>query len=75
MPRDALLDIPGVREVSVVAIGTGEQLSIECRTDVKDGVEADIARVVAAKWSLHRLQRELPTLENIFLRYVEGGQA
>lgn len=73
--REAIAAIPGVREVHVVGLGTGGQQSIECRTDVQEGVEAEIARVVAARWSLHRLQRELPTLENIFLRYVEGGQA
>ena len=30
-----------------------------------------IARAVAARWELHRLERQQPTLENIFLRYVD----
>jgi hypothetical protein len=33
-------------------------------------VEAAIARAVAARWDLHRLERQQPTLENIFLKYV-----
>ena len=38
-------------------------------------VEARIARVVATRWSLHRLERQQPTLENVFLRYVtQSGQ-
>ena len=37
------------------------------------GVEAAIARAVAARWDLHRLERQQPTLENVFLRYVHGA--
>ncbi len=73
--RDALTALPGVREVSITQSGNTGQLAIECRTDVVDGIETEIARCVATRWSLHRLQREMPTLENIFLRYIEGGRA
>ena len=45
-------------------------LDVECQTDARDGVEAAIARAVAGRWDLHRLERQQPTLENIFLRYV-----
>jgi len=38
--------------------------------DAQDGIEARIARAVASRWDLHRLERQQPTLENIFLRYV-----
>jgi hypothetical protein len=36
-------------------------------------VEAAIARAVAGRWDLHRLERREPTLENVFLRYVREG--
>ena len=45
-------------------------LSIECQVEMRDGIEAAIARAVAGRWSLHRLERKQPTLENIFLRYI-----
>jgi ABC-2 type transport system ATP-binding protein len=69
--RDALVSIDGVRNVDIHANADRvELLAIECQVDARDGVEAAIARAVAARWSLHRLERQQPTLENIFLRYV-----
>jgi ABC-2 type transport system ATP-binding protein len=50
-------------------------LEVECQTDTRDGVEAAIARAVAGRWALHRLERRQPTLENVFLRYVTGSQS
>jgi hypothetical protein len=38
-------------------------------------VEAAIARAVAARWDLQRLERQQPTLENVFLRYVAAPPA
>jgi hypothetical protein len=46
---------------------------VECQVAAKDGVEAAIARAVAARWDLHRLERHQPALETIFLRYVDDG--
>ncbi len=73
--RDAIRSVDGVNSVQIRPNGTrGELLSVDCQVDVRDGVEAAIARAVAARWSLHRLERQQPTLENIFLRYVgENG--
>jgi len=73
--RSALAELDGVQDVVVneTAGGAG-QLAIDCRTDAREGIECEIARVVAGRWSLHRLQREQPTLENIFLRYIGGEQ-
>ena len=69
--REAILSIEGVRAVDLRAnADRGELLSIECQVDARDGVEAAIARTVATRWSLHRLERQQPTLENIFLRYI-----
>jgi ABC-2 type transport system ATP-binding protein len=69
--REALLSIDGVRSVDIRANAQHRDwLSIECQVDAREGVEAAIARAVAMRWSLHRLERQQPTLENVFLRYV-----
>jgi ABC-2 type transport system ATP-binding protein len=68
---EALVSVPGVRGVEVqVSGGNHGVLTVDCRVDAGDGVEAAIARAVAGRWDLHRLERQQPTLENIFLRYV-----
>ena len=74
-PVDALrAELLGIAGVSAVAIhplpGMQDMLNVECQTDAREGVESAIARAVAARWNLHRLERQQPTLENIFLRYV-----
>jgi len=58
-----------VSDVKVVSIGDGF-VRAECQVDAQAGVEARIARVIATRWSLHRLERQQSTLENVFLRYV-----
>ncbi|MEO8008210.1 MAG: ABC transporter ATP-binding protein [Betaproteobacteria bacterium] len=69
--REAILAIGGVRAVDIRANANRDDLlSIECQVDARDGVESAIARTVAGRWSLHRLERQQPTLENVFLRYI-----
>jgi ABC-2 type transport system ATP-binding protein len=69
--RDALLAVEGVRGVDVREVpGDHGALVVDCRVDDRHDVEAAIARAVAARWDLHRLERQQPTLENVFLRYV-----
>jgi ABC-2 type transport system ATP-binding protein len=69
--RDALLAVDGVRDAIVRAVpGSDTVQTVECQVDIAEGIEARIARAVAGRWDLHRLQRQQPTLENIFLRYV-----
>ena len=69
--REAILAIDGVRAVDIRAnANRGDLLLIECQVDARDGVESAIARAVAGRWSLHRLERQQPTLENVFLRYI-----
>jgi gliding motility-associated transport system ATP-binding protein len=69
--REALLAIDGVRHAIVHAMpGSNTVQNVECQVDAQEGVEARIARAVASRWDLHRLERQQPTLENIFLRYV-----
>ena len=71
--RDELLAVGGIRSVH---IGEPDNIGVrvvECDTEDRDGIDATIARKVAAHWSLHHLERRQPTLENIFLRYVRGS--
>jgi len=70
--REALGAVEGVQAVSVHP-GANGVVTAECRVDVRDGVEAAIARAVTGRWDLHQLERRAPTLENVFLRYVSGG--
>ena len=55
------VDMRGLSEVSVTRAS---------RMIASDDIEARIARTVSQRWDLHRLERQQPTLENIFLRYV-----
>ena len=48
-------------------------VTINCQVAQRDGVEAAIARAVANRWDLYRLERQQPTLENIFLRYIQSA--
>jgi ABC-2 type transport system ATP-binding protein len=69
--REELQAIDGVGTITLRPMpGRDSLLRIECQVDARDGIEARIARAVAARWELHRLERQQPTLENVFLRYV-----
>ncbi len=69
--RSELLSLAGVIAVATSEVpGNARVLKVECQTDAREGVEAAIARAVAGRWDLHRLERQQPTLENVFLRYV-----
>jgi ABC-2 type transport system ATP-binding protein len=69
--KDAIGSLDGVLSLIVNAhADKPDLLSIECQVEMRDGIEAAIARAVAGRWSLHRLERRQPTLENIFLRYI-----
>jgi ABC-2 type transport system ATP-binding protein len=72
--RQALLSVQGVEAVEL-ASAQGAALSVSCQVDARPGVEAAIARAVAPRWELHRLERQQPTLENVFLRYVSQAPA
>ena len=69
--RSELLSVTGVTEVTMHAVpGIQGLIDVDCQTDAREGIEASIARAVASRWNLHRLERQQPTLENVFLRYV-----
>jgi ABC-2 type transport system ATP-binding protein len=70
--REELLAIKGVSSVDVRPLPpNGRVMAAECLVEAESGVEAAIARAVATRWDLHRLERRQPTLENIFLQYVK----
>ena len=74
--RELLLSVAGVTAVDVrAAPGDDGLLAVECQVDARQGVEAAIARAVASRWELHRLERQQPTLENVFLQYVKETPA
>jgi len=74
--RELLLSVAGVTAVDVrAAPGDDGLLAVECQVDARQGVEAAIARAVASRWELHRLERQQPTLENVFLQYVKEPPA
>lgn len=74
--RQELLSVEGVRTIQVEA-GSDDRriLSVACQVDARQGVEAAIARAIATRWPLHRLERQQPTLENVFLHYVSETPA
>lgn len=72
--REAILAVDGVSSVQMHPhAGKPDLHSIQCQVDTRDGIEAAIAKTVAARWSLFRLERQQPTLENVFLRYVSDA--
>ena len=72
--RQELLSIAGVNAVRIQLLpGRTSTHYVECQVEARDGIESHIARAVASRWELHRLERQQPTLENVFLRYVRAG--
>jgi ABC-2 type transport system ATP-binding protein len=71
--REELLAVDGVIDVAMQTSADNAPLGVECQVSERDGVEAAIARAVAARWDLLRLERRQPTLENVFLRYVKAA--
>jgi ABC-2 type transport system ATP-binding protein len=72
--RAELLSIAGVTAVTVRPMPGRDSLhKVDCQVEAQEGIEARIARAVASRWELHRLERQQPTLENVFLRYVGQG--
>jgi len=68
--RTELMAIDGVRQVQVEGPDEHQIFSVECDVEEREGLDAAIARRVSSEWSLHHFERQQPTLENVFLRYV-----
>ena len=73
--REELLAIDGVRTVQCDPDKDARAVQAKCQVDSRDGIEASIARVAASRWQLLRLERQQPTLENVFLQYVKTNRA
>ena len=74
--RQELLAVDGVGDISIQAAASDPRmLKVDCHVDAREGIEAAIARAVAHRWELYRLERQQPTLENIFLRYVRSAES
>ncbi len=72
--RQELMAIDGVMAAHVGQVpGRDSLCRVECQVDAREDVESDIARVVAGRWALHRLDRQQPTLENVFIRYISDA--
>ena len=70
--RDVLLSIDGVGAVRLdETLEGGRAIRATCQVGAREGIEAAIARAVAARFELCRLERQHPTLENVFLQYVQ----
>ena len=66
--------IDGVLSVIIHAHPSAERVvTVNCQVESREGIEAAIARAVANRWDLYRLERQQPTLENIFLRYIQSA--
>jgi len=65
--------VEGVSGIVIRPMPGRDAVRAECQVQDRDGVESRIARAVATRWQLHRLERQQPTLENVFLRYVAQG--
>ena len=69
--KSELLAVDGVEAARIApATDAANLLDAACNVAAQDGVEAAIARAIAPRWALHRLARQQPTLENVFLHYV-----
>lgn len=69
--KRSLSDTQGVIAVSLRPVASRSDLySIDCQVDAQEHVEARIARAVTSCGELFRLERQQPTLENVFLRYI-----
>jgi ABC-2 type transport system ATP-binding protein len=69
--REVLAAVDGVQDVQIHGSPAADgRLTADCRVNGHAGVEATIARVVAGRFELHHLERQQPTLENVFLQYV-----
>jgi ABC-2 type transport system ATP-binding protein len=70
--RDVLLSIDGVGGVHLDETREGGRaIRATCQVGAREGIEAAIARAVAGRFELCRLERQHPTLENVFLQYVQ----
>ena len=68
-----IIEIEGVRDVRFNMIsGKTDRYEVDCQIDALENVEANIANTVTNNGKLFGLKRQQPTLENVFLKYVNN---
>ena len=68
-------EIAGVTTVKETPVsGKTTNYRIECQVEARDDIEADIAKAVVNAGKLHGLVRQQPSLENVFLKYVDESK-
>ena len=75
--RDAIGALEGVTHCHLQPANhlPGELHTVRCLIDDRDGIEARIARALSQHFELYALERQRPTLENVFLHYVNASEA
>jgi len=72
--EEAIRSINGVKDVKFSPVKNKERyFQVNCHVESRDGIESDLAKIVTAHGALHSLARQKPTLENVFLKYVNDG--
>lgn len=72
--EQAMRMINGVKDVKFTAItGREAHFQVDCHVESRDGIESDLAKIVTDHGALHGLTRQKPTLENVFLKYINDS--
>ena len=50
-------------------------INITCNVSTEDAIETEIAKIATGISKLHRIERQQPTLENVFLKYIKKGDS
>ena len=70
----AIRDVNGVKDVKFSPVTNKEtHFQVDCHVESRDGIESDLAKVITGHGALHSLSRQKPTLENVFLKYINDG--
>ena len=72
--EQALRKVPGVKDITFsTATSKAGYFQLNCHVEAVDGIEAELAKTVTEHGALYSLSRQKPTLENVFLKYVNDG--
>ena len=70
----AIRAINGIKDVKFSPDKNKEKyFQVDCHVESRDGIESELAKVVTTHGALHSLSRQKPTLENVFLKYINDG--
>ena len=72
--EQAIRTINGVKDVKFSPNKHREMyFQVDCHVESRDGIESELAKIVTTHGALHSLSRQKPTLENVFLKYINDG--